>query len=115
MSDRFVQAVDRLSRIPGVSGALIVDAEAGVPVVGELADEMVAPGVAALASSAFRRTRRATSEVDLGTLETLQVEAAGGHVFVVDAGPLLVVVVAESGAQLGRVRVEARKVAEMLA
>lgn len=114
MTDKLARAVDRLSRIPGVRGALIVDAEAGVPVVTELADEMVAPGVAALATSAYRRTTRATADADLGTLESLQVEAAGGHVLVTDAGALLVVVVAEPAAQLGRVRVEARQVAETL-
>ncbi len=114
MTNRFAQAVDRLSRIPGVRGALIVDAEAGLPVMTELADEMAGPAVAALAASAFRRTSRATGEADLGVIESLHLEAAGGHVLVADAGALLVVVIAEMDAQLGRVRVETRQVAEAL-
>jgi len=114
MSDRLTEAVERLSRIPGVRGALLVDAEAGLPVVGELADDTAAPSVAALAASAYRRTGRAIYGAKLGRLESFQLEGAAGQVLITDGGELLVVVIAEPDAQLGRVRIEARQVAEAL-
>ncbi|HEX7120153.1 MAG TPA: roadblock/LC7 domain-containing protein [Longimicrobiales bacterium] len=114
MNDRFAQALERLSRLPGVRGALLVDAEAGLPVLADLADEMAGPAAAALAASAYRRTHRAVDGVGLGTIEALQLDAAEGHVLVAGAGELLVVVIAEPDAQLGRVRVETRQVAEAL-
>lgn len=114
MGEAFAGAVERLRRIPGVRGALVVDAEAGLPVVTELADEMAGPAVAALAASAFRRTRRGARDAGLGGVESLQLEAARGHVIVAGAGALLVVVLAEAGAELGRLRAEARQVAEAL-
>ncbi|HEX6939404.1 MAG TPA: roadblock/LC7 domain-containing protein [Longimicrobiales bacterium] len=114
MSDRYTQAIERLSRIPGVRGALLVDAEAGLPVLTELADEMAAPAVAALAASAFRRTDRALGGAGLGAIETLQLDAAEGHVVVSGGGEVLVAVIVEPDAQLERVRVETREVAEAL-
>jgi predicted regulator of Ras-like GTPase activity (Roadblock/LC7/MglB family) len=114
MNDRLTEAVEQLSRIPGVTGALLVDAEAGLPVVGELADDAAAPAVAALAAAAYRRTGRALNNAKLGRLEMFRLEAAGGNVLITDGGGLLVVVIAEPQAHHGRVQVEALQVAEAL-
>ena len=51
---------------------------------------------------------------DFGRLNTLQLEADGGHVVAVDAGELILVVVADRDAQLGMVRYEAHRAAESL-
>ena len=114
MSDIYTEAVDRISRVPGVRGALIVETDAGVPVLAELAEGVDGTAVAALAASLFRRTGRAAQASAFGNLRTLQLEAAGGHVIVANGGDLLVVVVAEKGAQLGMVRLEAHRAAEAL-
>lgn len=111
MSERVLSAVLDLTRIPGTRGAMVVDAEAGVPVAVELAQGESDTGLAALMDSIFRRTRDAVGASGLGSLTTLQLDAAGGHVVVVGAGALLVVVVAEPSAQLGLVRVQAARVA----
>lgn len=114
MSSVYTDAIERLTRVPGVRGALIVETEAGVPVVAELAEGVDGGAVAALASSLFRRTQKAAGTAAFGKLDTLQLEADGGHVVVANGGDLLVVVVAERTAQLGMLRLEAHRAAEAL-
>lgn len=114
MSDIFNEALDRLSRVAGVRGALIVETDAGVPVLSELAEGVEGDAIAALASSLFRRTNKAAQTASFGGLRTLQLEADGGHVIVANGGDLLVVVVAEKNAQLGQVRLEAHRAAQAL-
>lgn len=113
MSDIFTEAMLRVSRVPGVRGAMLVDASAGIPVVTEVADDVPVAAVAALAASMFRRTARAAQSA-FGALSTLQLEADAGHVIIADAGELAVVAVAERGAQLGLVRLEVHRAAEGL-
>ena len=113
-NDLFQSSVERLSRIPGVRGALIVDTDAGVPVVAELAAGVDGNAVAALASSLFRRTDRALGTAQFGKLGTLQLESDDGHVIAGDAAELIVVAIAERQAQLGLVRLEVHRVAESL-
>jgi predicted regulator of Ras-like GTPase activity (Roadblock/LC7/MglB family) len=115
MSDVYSEAVERLSRVAGVRGALLVDSEAGVPVMAELAEGVSGSAVAALASSLFRRTAQASSSAGFGALATFQLEADDGHVVAVDAGELIIVVIAARDAQLGLVRLEAHRAAESLA
>jgi predicted regulator of Ras-like GTPase activity (Roadblock/LC7/MglB family) len=114
MSDIYAEALDRLSRVSGVRGALIVETDAGVPVLAELAEGVPGDVIAALASSLFRRTDKAAQTADFGNLRTLQLEAEAGHVIVANGGELLVVVVADKNAQLGQLRLEAHRAAEAL-
>lgn len=114
MSDVYQEALERLSRVPGVRGALIVESDAGVPVIAELAEGVEGKALAALAASLFKRTTRAADTAAFGRLRTLQLEAEAGHVVVANGGELLVVVVAEKDAQLGMVRLEAHRAAEAL-
>ena len=113
-NDLFTSVLARLSRVPGVRGAMIVDTAAGVPVVAEVAEGVEPAPVAALAASLFKRTTRAAESVAFGHLDTLQLEADAGHVVVADAGETAVVAVAERGAQLGLVRLEVHRAAEAL-
>ncbi|CAN5711074.1 roadblock/LC7 domain-containing protein [soil metagenome] len=114
MSDVFTAAVDRLSRVAGVRGALIVEADAAVPVVAELSDDVNGTAVAALAASLFRRTAQASETAEFGRLATLQLEADDGHMLVVDAGEVILVVITTRDAQLGLVRLEAHRAAGSL-
>jgi predicted regulator of Ras-like GTPase activity (Roadblock/LC7/MglB family) len=115
MSDPYRTSVERLSRVSGVRGALVVEVEAGVPVSAELAEDVSGPAVAALAASLYRRTSAAAAGAGFGAARTLQLETAEGHVIMVGAGELMVVVVTEPAAQLGLVRLEAHRAAEALA
>jgi predicted regulator of Ras-like GTPase activity (Roadblock/LC7/MglB family) len=112
MSDPYRTSVERLSRVSGVRGALIVDLEAGIPVSAELAEDVSGSAVAALAAALYRRTSSAAQGAGFGPARTLQLESADGHVVMVGAGELVVVVVAEPAAQLGLVRLEANRAAE---
>jgi predicted regulator of Ras-like GTPase activity (Roadblock/LC7/MglB family) len=114
MSDAYARALERVSRVHGVRGALLVEAEAGVPVLVELAAGVNGTAVAALAASLFLRTAQASGSAGFGTLKALQVEAAGGHVLVGGAGDLLIVAIAERDAQLGLVRLVVQQAAEAL-
>ena len=107
-------AVQRLSRLPAVQGAMVVDAGAGVPVVAELMHGMDGTAIAALAGSLYRRSARAAGAAEFGALNTLQLDAAAGHVIVAGHGDLLVAVVADFDAQLGLLRLEAHRIAEVL-
>lgn len=112
MSDDPVRrALDRLTRVAGVRGAMVVDAEAGVPVASELATGVDETALAALAGSVFRRTQDASTASGFGRLRSVQLESRSGHLLVAGAGPLLIVALAEPSAQLGMVRVEAGRAA----
>jgi predicted regulator of Ras-like GTPase activity (Roadblock/LC7/MglB family) len=115
MSNPYRTSVERLSRVAGVRGALVVELDAGVPVSAELSEEISGEAVAALAAAFFRSTNSAAGAAGFGVARTLQLEAGGGHVIVVGAGDLIVVVVAERAAQLGLIRLEAHRAAESLA
>lgn len=107
----FRAALEALRRVRGIRGALIVEQSGGVPVVAEIADGVDATAVAALASSLYRRAGRGTGGASAGALEMLQLDGARGHLIVAGAGELLVVAVADPDAQLGLIRVHARRAA----
>lgn len=111
MSDPVRAALHRLTRVTGVRGAAVVDAEAGVPVASELAVGVEETALAALAGSLYRRAVDATTASGVGRVRTLQLESAGGHLVVAGTGPLLIVALAEPSAQLGMVRMEAGRAA----
>ncbi len=114
MTTRYADALERLSRVRGVAGALVVEAAAGVPVAADVAAGVDGGAVAALAAAMYRGAARAARAGGYDALRTLQLEASAGHVVVAGAGEMLVVAVAERDAQLGLVRLETKRAAESL-
>jgi predicted regulator of Ras-like GTPase activity (Roadblock/LC7/MglB family) len=114
MIDPYREAVTRLSRVPGVSGALVVEASAGVPVSEELKPDVSGTAVAALAAALFQRTAQASQTAGYGGLRLLQLHAENGQVLIAGAGELVVVALVEDDAQMGRVRIEAQRAARTL-
>lgn len=114
MSDAVAATLSRLSHVPGVRSALIVDAEAGVPVASELGAGVSGEAVAALTASLFRRTEQAARDAALGGLGSLQLETEDGHVVVAGNRELIVVVIADRDAQLGLIRLETDRAVEAL-
>lgn len=114
MSAAMTRALAALTRVDGVRGAMIVDAEAGVPVQSRLAPGVRETALAAMAGILFSRTDEASGAAGFGTLEMLQLQAAGGHMVVAGAAPFLVVVLTEPDARLGLVRVQATRAAREL-
>lgn len=114
MSEAFTAAVAPVARVPGIHAVLVVDPDAGVPVVAELAEGVSGRAVAALAASLFQRAAKGTEDAGFGGLQAVEMQASTGHVIVVGGGELLVVVLADRSAQLGRVRLEAAQAVEAL-
>lgn len=114
MNASYREALERVSRVPGVRGALVVLANDGVPVVEELQADVSGAAIAALAAALFRRTALAANSADFGALETLQLEADGGQVLIGGAGELIVVALISDDAQIGRARVEVVRAAQSL-
>ena len=111
MTDPVQAALTRITKVPGVRGAMVVDAEAGVPVASEVAEGVRETAVAALAGSLFGRTADASTASGFGRVRLLHLESGDGHLFVAGAGALLVVALAEPTAQLGLIRIEAGRAA----
>jgi predicted regulator of Ras-like GTPase activity (Roadblock/LC7/MglB family) len=114
VSGPIVSALDRLSRVPGVRGALVVDLQAGVPVATELAAEMDEGAISALAASLLTRAGKASADAGFGTLESLQLQAGEAVVLMAAAGELALVALADPAAQLGLVRLEVLRSAREL-
>lgn len=114
MTGRYTDALERLSRVSGVAGALVVEAKAGVPVAADVAAGVDSGAVAALAAAMYRGAQRAAQTGGYDGVHTLQLEATAGHVVVASAGEMLVIAVAERDAQLGLVRLETQRAAESL-
>jgi predicted regulator of Ras-like GTPase activity (Roadblock/LC7/MglB family) len=115
MSDAYTSAVARLSRVAGVRGALVVEAETAVPVAAELREGVNGTALAALAAALYLRTAEASASAKLGPIDSVQLEADNGHVIMVGAGDLILIVISDRAAQLGMVRIETGRVAAALA
>lgn len=111
MSDAVTSVLKTLTRVEGVRGAMVVDAEAGVPVASQLATGVQETALAAVSGALFTRTADASRSAGYGALRVMQLEAAAGHMVVAGAGALLVVVLTEADARLGLVRVQAGRAA----
>jgi uncharacterized protein len=114
MRKNFEDVLDRLTRVAGVRGAMLVDAQAGVPIVAEMAEGVSGPAVAAMAASLVKRASKASQSAKFGALKTIQLEGAEGHVLVANHGDIIAVAVTRADAQLGLVRVEIRNAVEAL-
>jgi predicted regulator of Ras-like GTPase activity (Roadblock/LC7/MglB family) len=114
MTDVYHSGVARLSRVAGVHGALIVEARTAIPVAAELREDVNGTALAALAAAVYLRTAEASVSAHLGPVDSVQLDADEGHVIMVGAGDLILIVISERSAQLGMVRLEARRVAAAL-
>lgn len=114
MSDPYAETLARLSHVPGVRGAIIVEPETGVPVMAEVEAHTSAQALAALASALFQRTGKASDAAGFGALHRLQLDAEGGRVLMAHAGDLVLVVLVGDAGQLGLVRLEMQRAAEAL-
>jgi predicted regulator of Ras-like GTPase activity (Roadblock/LC7/MglB family) len=112
--DDYQATIVRLSHVPGVRGAMLVDPDAGVPVTAEVETDVSPAALAALASALFQRTASASAAAGFGALGTFHLEAEQGHVLMAGAGELVLVVLIDDDAQLGMIRLETHRAAESL-
>jgi predicted regulator of Ras-like GTPase activity (Roadblock/LC7/MglB family) len=106
-------ALDLITRVRGVRGAMLVSADDGLVVEEQLMEGIKGPAVAALAGSLSGRLRRAMEAGGVGASVFWHLQAEQGALLVVPAaGGILVVAVAEPNVNIGLVRLELLRAAE---
>jgi len=105
------QVVGALSRVPGVTVAMIVGAADGLiveasQVPGSLTDVDTRKHTAALGAYLYSKVTRASNAARLGVPAFMRLEAELGHICVVGAGELVLVAIVTPDANLGRVRLD---------
>lgn len=114
MSHELETVVSRLQRHQGVLGVMLVGMDDGMVIAGDAGPGRDSDTAAALAASLFRRTRNASDDAGLGKASFVRLEADRGHVCATARGDVVIVAVASTGINLGRLRLEMLGAAEML-
>jgi predicted regulator of Ras-like GTPase activity (Roadblock/LC7/MglB family) len=110
------KALDMITRVRGVRGAMLVSAEDGLVIAEQLMEGIKGSAVAALASSLAGRLRRAMEAAGTGASVFWHLQAEQGALLVVPSGEatgnVLVVAVTEPDVNIGLVRLELLRAAE---
>jgi predicted regulator of Ras-like GTPase activity (Roadblock/LC7/MglB family) len=113
MTTAYSQALDRITRVRGVRGAMLVAGDDGLVIAEQLMEGIKGPAVAALASSLGTRLRRAMGAAGVGNSLFWHLQCDKGALLVVFSGSgVLVVAVAEADVNVGLVRLELLRAAE---
>ncbi len=113
MSARLVRALDLITRVRGVRGAMVVARADGLVVAEQLMEGIRGNTVAALTASLAGRLHRAMVAAGLGPSQFWHLQCEQGAVLAVPAGAaLLIVAVAEPEVNVGLVRLELLRAAE---
>ncbi len=103
------RALTDLSRVPNVQGVFIVSKE------GFTVDSVTAAGafdeeaLAAMVTAAIGSVESLGKELELGRPEIITIEFSGSITLISDLGEHVIVLVADKGAVLGRLRYELKK------
>jgi predicted regulator of Ras-like GTPase activity (Roadblock/LC7/MglB family) len=114
-----MSALDLITRVRGVRGAMLVSAEDGLVVAEQLMEGIKGNAVAALAASLANRLRRAMEAAGIGTSVFWHLQSDQGALLVVPGngaggGALLIVAVTEPDVNIGLVRLELLRAAEQV-
>ena len=104
MTAGYARALDLITRVRGVRGAMLVSADDGLVIAEQLMEGIKGPAVAALAASLSTKLRRAMEGAGTGAGQFWHLQC--------DQGALLVVAVADPDVNVGLVRLELLRVAE---
>lgn len=116
MSERFVRALERITRIGGVQGAMLVAADDGLIIADASMEGVRGNAVAALAASLAKRFTRVSKAATVGAPRFLHLQAEQGTLIVVAAlGGVLVVTMGGADMNVGLARLEMLRVAEVVA
>jgi predicted regulator of Ras-like GTPase activity (Roadblock/LC7/MglB family) len=111
----FGKALDLITRVRGVRGAMLVSGDDGLVVAEQLMEGIKGPAVAALAASLAHRLRRAMEAAGAGASPFWHLQCDQGALLVVPAtSGILVVAVAEPEVNVGLVRLELLRAAEVV-
>lgn len=115
MSATLGLALDNITNVRGVRGALLVSSEDGLIVAESLMESVRGNAVAALAASVVTRFIKASAAAGVGQPQFLHLHAVQGAVFTVPAGEgVLVVAVTDPEVNVGLVRLEMLRAAEVV-
>lgn len=115
MAGGFRQALDRVTRVRGIRGAMLVAGDDGLIVAESLMEGVKGNAVAALAASLAKRFRRAAEAAGAGRPQFLHLQAAQGSLVAVPApNGVLVVAVADADINVGLARLEMMRAAETI-
>jgi predicted regulator of Ras-like GTPase activity (Roadblock/LC7/MglB family) len=109
------RALDLITRVRGVRGAMVVSRADGLVVAEQLMEGIKGSALAALASSLAGRLQRAMVSAGLGPSQFWHLQCDHGALLVVPAGAqagLLLVAVTEADVNVGLVRLELLRAAE---
>jgi predicted regulator of Ras-like GTPase activity (Roadblock/LC7/MglB family) len=109
ISSPFSGILDALTRQRGVLASLVVGEGDGMIVDSNLQVGQEGDRVAALAASLYRKARLASRAAGLGAAAFMQLEAERGRICACGRNELVLVVVAESAANVGLIRLEMLK------
>ncbi len=116
MSTKFRPALDAVTRVRGVRGAMVVAGEDGLVVAESLMEGVRGNAVAALAASLAKRFRRASETAACGLPQFIHLQASEGSLLVAPApSGMLLVVVADADINVGLARLEMLKAGEVVA
>jgi predicted regulator of Ras-like GTPase activity (Roadblock/LC7/MglB family) len=115
VSTNFTPVLDTLTRQRGVRASLVVSATDGITIESNLQIGQDGNRVAALAASLYRKARRSASAAGLGLTGFMHLEAESGRLCIIGGDEIVLVVVADSDANVGLIRVEMLRAAESLA
>ena len=104
--------LQRLTDLNEIEGAILVGKD-GLIVAGTLhsEDEEV---IGAMSAATFGSTTSYTAQINHGEARRMTVETKSGTVFMEEAGDLILVVTTRSVTNIGRIRVEMRKVCQQV-
>jgi len=109
------KALDLITRVRGVRGAMLVSAEDGIVVAEQLMEGIKGPALSALAASLATRLRRAMEAAGVGASVFWHLQAEQGALLVVptpSSAPCSAV--AEPDVNVGLVRLELLRAAEVV-
>lgn len=111
----FEAALDRITRVRGVRGAMLVGGDDGLVIAESLMAGVRGNAVAALSASLLKKLRRASLAAGAGVPKFLQLQAEGGTLLAVPAPHgIVVVAIAEADVNVGLARLEMIRAAESL-
>jgi len=114
--ERLHPALDRITRVRGVRGAMVVSAEDGLVVADALMEGIRGNAVAALAGSLASRLSRAAAAAGAGAQRFVHLAAEGGALLLLPTSDgLLIVAVTDQHVNVGLARLEMQRAAEDIA
>ncbi len=111
----YTQALDLVTRVRGVRGAMVVAGDDGLVVAEQLVEGVRGAALAALAASLANRLRKAMEAAGVGTSLFWHLHCDQGALLVVPAvSGVLLVAVAAADVNIGLVRLELLRAAEAI-